>query len=299
VTDHPTTSQAPPDLKGLRTLVPAMLIAGVGPVLVRESPVGPGGTAFWRLAIALPFAAWIARGHWRLGRRDLGLALLSGLLLAADLVFWNNAILRTSVMEATILVMIFPILVAIAEYVIFRRRLGTKLIAGALIAFCGTVLLALSGGGGRSDVTGDLMALAAAFLYAGSLLISAELCKRCSTHSVTLWVIVGAMFGALPAGLLGSPFLAQSAFGWAYLVTYGLLTFASYALYNAALSTLPTTLVAISGYGQPVIATVLAALLLNEMPSGMDLLGAFIIVAGLIVATAPRLRWARSGPPDP
>jgi drug/metabolite transporter (DMT)-like permease len=70
-----------------------------------------------------------------------------------------------------------------------------------------------------------------------------------------------------------------------YLSFYGLLTYGSYALYNSALSKLPTTLVAISGYGQPVIATSLAALLLNEIPSVTSFVGALIIVAGLVLAT--------------
>jgi drug/metabolite transporter (DMT)-like permease len=70
-----------------------------------------------------------------------------------------------------------------------------------------------------------------------------------------------------------------------YLSFYGLITYGSYALYNSALAKLPTTLVAISGYGQPVIATTLAALLLNEIPSATSFVGALIIVAGLVLAT--------------
>src|SRR6185503_1118979 len=89
----------------LRLLIFAVLISGIGPVLVRESPVGPAATAFWRLAIALPFAISTGRSAFSMAGRDIALALISGVLLAADLVFWNNAILRTSVMEATVLVM--------------------------------------------------------------------------------------------------------------------------------------------------------------------------------------------------
>src|SRR5688572_990569 len=93
----------------------AVVISGIGPVLVRESPVGPYSTAFWRVTIALPFAWWLAGTGWRLGWRDGALAVLSGLLLAADLLLWNSAILKTSVMEATVLVMVFPLLVAAGE----------------------------------------------------------------------------------------------------------------------------------------------------------------------------------------
>ena len=207
-------------LTPLRILALAALMSGIGPVLVRGSPVGPAATAFWRLAIALPFALWTGRFALTMPGRDIGLALISGSLLAADLVFWNNAILRTSVMEATVLVMMFPLIVAVGEIWIFARRLKSNLIFGGLIALTGTVVIA----------TGSAGALA-------------------------------------------------------YLSFYGLLTYGSYALYNSTLSKLPTTLVAISGYGQPIIASSLAALFLNEIPSWTSFLGALIIVSGLILAT--------------
>jgi len=80
----------------------------------------------------------------------------------------------------------------------------------------------------------------------------------------------------------------HDAYGWAYLTLYGVLTFTSYALYNSALAKLPTTLVAISAYGQPVIATGLAIVLLSEYPSLAGLMGAIIVVVGLLIATLNR-----------
>jgi drug/metabolite transporter (DMT)-like permease len=49
-------------------------------------------------------------------------------------------------------------------------------------------------------------------------------------------------------------------------------------------------MVAISGYGQPVIATGLALVLLGEVPSLTSLIGGAIVVAGLAIATLGRNR---------
>jgi drug/metabolite transporter (DMT)-like permease len=272
-------------LTPLKTLGLAALMSGIGPVLVRESPVGPAATAFWRLAIAMPFALWTGRFALAMAARDIGLAMVSGFLLAADLVFWNNAILRTSVMEATVLVMTFPLIVAVGEIWIFGRRLSAKLILGGLIALAGTVVIASGKAPGNHDLVGDAMALAAACFYAGSLLISAQLCRRNEASGVTFWVILGAAVGTLPFASSEAALLPRTLGDLGYLSFYGLLTYGSYALYNSALSKLPTTLVAISGYGQPVIATSLAAMLLNEIPSATSFVGALIIVAGLVLAT--------------
>ena len=274
----------------LRLLILAVLISGIGPVLVRESPVGPAATAFWRLAIPLPFALWYARDAWRMSLRDSGLALSSGLLLATDLVFWNGAILRTSVMEATVLVMLFPIIVAAGEIGIFGRPLSRKLLAGGAVAFAGTAVIALGAARNVSSLTGDLMALAAAVFYAGSLLISGELCRHNNPRGVTFWVMLGATLGALPIATTERTVLPTGFYDLGYLALYGMLTFAGYALYNSALAKLPTTMVAVSGYGQPVIATGLAFVLLGEVPSLTSLFGGVIVVAGLAIATLGQYR---------
>jgi drug/metabolite transporter (DMT)-like permease len=275
-------------LTPMRLLVLAIVIAGTGPVLVRESPVDPAATGFWRLAIAFPLALWLARAGMLLKPRDLALALLSGLLLGWDLVLWNNAILMTSVMEATVLVMLFPIIVAAAEIGLFGRRPDRRLLVGGLVAFAGTAVIAFSGKGGESNLIGDLMALAAAVFYAGSLLLSAGLVQRIDSRCVTPWVILGGALGTLPFLMFEEVVFPHEAYGWTYLAIYGVLTFTSYALYNIALSKLPTTLVAISAYGQPVIATGLAMILLGEFPSPVGLLGAAIVIAGLLIGSFNR-----------
>jgi drug/metabolite transporter (DMT)-like permease len=285
-------------LTALHLLVLGVIISGIGPVLVRESPVGPAATAFWRLAIPLPFAFWYARSSWLISPRDIALALISGLLLAADLVFWNRAILLTSVMEATVLVMLFPIIVAAGEIGLFGRKLKPKLLLGGAIAFMGTFILAFGASRGESSLAGDLMAVAAAAFFGVSLLISGRLCQRNDPRAVTFWVMVGAASGALPVALTEPFTLPKDAFDAGYLACYGLLTLVGYSLYNAALAKLPTTLVAISGYGQPVVATTLALILLGEVPSLLSLFGGIIVVTGLLVATVEQKTVAHKSVPD-
>jgi len=277
-----------PRLTPIQLLILAVILTGIGPVLVRQSPVGPASTAFWRLVIALPFSLWLGRQAFNLSFSDAAWALSAGLLLAGDLILWNNAILRTSVMEATVLVMVFPIIVAGIEIGFLGRRLAWTLLAGGAVAFAGTAVIAASATRGESSLAGDLMALGAAVFYAGSMLISAQLCQRLDNRSVTPWVIIGGACGTLPLLLTESSSIPHSLYDWAYVTLYGMLTFGSYGLYNYALSKLPTTLVAISGYGQPVIATGLAILLLGEIPSLGSVLGAAVVIAGLLIATFNR-----------
>ena len=102
----------------------SVFCSAFGPVLVRDSPVDAASTAFWRLGFLLLPTLLLARqtgakidGRRRwlapMSRRDTALGLIAGALYAADLVLWNGAILRTTIMEATVLVMLYPLLVAI------------------------------------------------------------------------------------------------------------------------------------------------------------------------------------------
>ena len=273
--------------RALRAALGGVFISGLGPLLVRDSPVDAAATAFWRLVIALPAALWLARREAPLPPRAKALAVLAGLLLAADLVLWNRAIVSTTILEATLLVMVYPLLVALGGFLIWRERITGRLGLGGALAFAGLVIMTLGPVNGHSSVSGNLFAVTAALFYAGCMLITGRLCRLYPTIAVTAWSFVGAALGSLPAALFEDRFLAVSLYGWAYLALYGVLTLVGYLLINRSLGKLPTALVAVLGYGQPVVATTLAIPLLGEVPGLSDLAGALVVVAGLVLATRP------------
>ena len=275
------------DKSALRSACGGVFISGLGPLLVRDSPVDAAATAFWRLVIALPAALWLARREVPLPPKAKALAFLAGLLLAADLVLWNRAIVSTTILEATLLVMIYPLLVALGGFLIWRERITGRLGLGGALAFGGLVLMTLGPVSGQSSISGNLYAVAAAVFYSGCMLITGRLCRAYPTIAVTAWSFVGAALGSLPAALLEDRFLAASSFEWAYLALYGLLTLVGYLLINRSLGKLPTAMVAVLGYGQPVVATTLAIPLLGEVPGVGDLAGAAVVVTGLVLATRP------------
>ena len=279
--------QAQVDRGALRTAMGGIFISGLGPLLVRHSPVDAASTAFWRMLVAAPIAFWLARREPALPVRAKLLAILAGLLLGADLVLWNRSVLSTTILEATLLVMIYPLLVAIGGYLLWRERITGRLGFGGGLAFAGLVVMTIGPVSGQSSVEGNLYALAAALFYAGCILITGRLCRAHSTIAVTAWSFLGAALGALPAALFEGAFQPADVFGWAYTVVYGGITLVGYLLINRSLGKLPTALVAVLGYGLPVVATVLAIPLLGEVPGLGDLAGAMVVVAGLVLATRP------------
>src|SRR5688572_24806957 len=112
------------DAAALRSALGGMFISGLGPLLVRNSPVDAASTAFWRMLIGTPVALWLARREPALPTRAKAWAILSGLLLGGDLVVWNRAVLTTTILEATLLVMIYPLLVAAGGWLLWRERIS-------------------------------------------------------------------------------------------------------------------------------------------------------------------------------
>jgi len=272
---------------GVRDVVLGVILSGLGPVLVRESPLGPAATAFWRFIIAAPVAFRLSRQGTRLPLGAIFWAMLSGAFLGADIVLWNRAILMTSIMEATVLVMIYPFLVALGGWIFFRERIRARVAIGGLLAFFGLALLATGANESSSSMVGNSLALLAAVFYAGSLLGTARLCQRYDSTLVTAWSVFGAALTALPFGLLEGQFAPDRWQPWIYVLVYGAVTLAFYLLIARGLKKVPAAQAAIIGFGMPLIGTILGIVFYGEMPAPLDIAGAFLILCGISWAVRP------------
>ena len=134
-----------------RALALLALFAGAAaiataPLFVKVSETGPVATAFWRLALALPFLwTWslaVQRGgHYASFAAERRLMIAAGLFFAGDLAVWHWSIVLTSVANSTLLANLAPIFVTLAVWVLFRRQPTLAFLAGLATALTGVVLL--------------------------------------------------------------------------------------------------------------------------------------------------------------
>ena len=274
----------------LVALFAGIFLSGFSQILVRLSPLDPASTACWRLLVAALLSLIFARFKVALPPRVLLAVTFAGFLLAADLVLWNIAIMTTTVMEAALLVMLYPLLVAAVEIIFLKRPLGWHLVAGGLIAFAGVAVMTAgpslgSLGSGQSSTAGNLLALTAAFFYAGCLLITARSCRGHDVRAVTFWELISAGLFCVPLLFWEDHGMPVDAGETGFMALYGLITFAGYFLMNIGLTRISASVAAVLGYGQPVIASVIAFFLLSEVPSGMALAGGVTVLFGLAFAS--------------
>ena len=144
----------------------------------------------------------------------------------------------TTILESTVLVMLYPILVALGGYLFFREDRSRLGLGG--IAFIGLVLMVAGAGDasatGQSRPAGRWLRDGGVLLW-GSLLISSRLCRRHDPVAVTFWVMLFAALTALPFGLMEERPFPTGAGGWLYVAGYGAVTLASYSFFNRGLKT--------------------------------------------------------------
>lgn len=283
----------------LIALLAGAALIGVSPILVRLSELGPVATAFWRLALALiPLIALSPRGaaagaQRPRGMRELLLAGLPGILLAAELTAWHISLHMTSVANATLLVNMAPIFVSLYCWLALRQPPGF-LFAVALAVTVGGVVV-LKGGPqalGDGDLGGDAVAIFAAVLYAAYILVLGKVRQRFSTSAIMVWSSAAGAVGLFPFAWASEPLLVPLTLaGWAVLLALAWLTQAGgQSMIAFALAWLPASFSSLTLLLQPVIAAVLAWLVLGEALTVWQGVGGSVVLLGIWIARQAQRR---------
>lgn len=259
-------------------------------VLVRLSQAPPETLAFYRLTLALAvlLPASLTRrrrgAYRRLAARDWGLAMFAGVFLALHYVTWFASLRFTSVLSSTVLVTLQPFFVLLIGFLLWGRRIPARAGAGLLLALAGGLLI---GGGdlkaAELSVQGDLLAVLAAALVSVYLVVGEVQRPR---QDLLTYVCLVYGSAAVVLGLLawarGTPLVGFPAREWWLFAGLAVgPTLLGHTLFNWALAYVPASHISVAILGEPVGATVWAWLFLDEVPAGLQLVGACLILGGV------------------
>ena len=243
-------------------------------------------------AILAPFA-WLKAGReiMRLGRRELGLCLLSGLFLAMHFWTWISSLEYTSVASSAALVTTNPLWVGLASAVLLREHPAPAALAGIALTVAGSGLIFAADSGGSegaatNPLLGNALALIGAISASGYLLVGRALRTRISlTAYVWLAYAVAAMLlgAVLAASCTSLSALPAPAWGLMVLLAIG-PQLVGHTAFNWAVRRLTATFVAIAILGEPVGAALLAWFFFEEGFTTLQLAGFVILLAGIFVA---------------
>jgi drug/metabolite transporter (DMT)-like permease len=285
------------DKPALGVLIGAFAIAFSG-ILYRKADVSPSTGAFFRCLWALP-PLWLlaVREDRRLGARPMMVrraAWLAGAFFAADLILWHYSIEYVGAGLATVLGNTQVVVVGLLAWAFFNERPARSSLLAIPVAMMGIVLISgvlENGAYGDDPKLGAIYGLLTGIAYSGFLLAM----RRGSAERGR---VAGPLYDAtlasavciVPVGLvIGDLDFTPTLEATAWLIALALSSqVVGWLLITVSLGRLPTALTSVLLTLQPLLAVLFAALLIDERPSPLQLVGAGMILAGLLVASMGR-----------
>lgn len=266
---------------------------GVMPVLTKvvyddgAEPVGVLAVRFAIAAVVLQVAARVRRERMPRGRTLAVLAGLGGVGYVGQALCYFFALERISAGLTSLLLYFFPALVVVLGAIAFRDRPRPLAVGCVAVATVGTALTVGPVEGGQ--VTGVLLGLSAALVYAVYILVSSRV-TGVGPLATAAWVLTA---GAVVMGLLAlatGPRLPSSAGAWLALVGVAVIgTVVAVTTFFAALALLGPSDTAVISTVEPVVSIAVAGLVLGERLGGLQLAGGVVVLlaVGVLARTRP------------
>ncbi len=280
-----------PPRYGVAALLIANALLALGPMFVRMADTGPVASAFWRMALALPLIALMARfGSKSAGRMTSLLILIiaaSGVLFAADLASWHLGIVRTTMANATLFGNSASLIFPVYGFVVARAWPGRRQVMALLLAASGAALLM-----GRSaelspdHLLGDLLSLMAGVFYAAYFVAIA----RARATLAPLPLLAASTFASAVPLLALALLMRETVIpaDWSPLIALALGSqVVGQGLMVYALGRMSPLIIGLTLLTQPVVAALTGWLVYREALAPLDLAGAAMVAVALVLVRQP------------
>lgn len=252
--------------------------------------IPPGALSLSRLLVMVAALFVLMRGRITRTptRREWPLILLGGASwFGLYNLALNEAERRIDAGTAALIVQIGPILVGLLATFFLGERLTGWLLAGMAIGFGGvTVIARASSNGPNGDLVGVLLAVVAALTFAVGVLTQKRLLPTMRPLELTFWYAVVGTAVCLPWSVETVEVLSDATAGeWGWIVYLGVFPSAiAFTTWAYALSFADAGKFAQSTFLVPFITSLMAWLLLAEVPAAMAFVGGGLCIVGVLVA---------------
>lgn len=275
-------------------IIAAMLIFGSIGLFVRGIDLPSSEIALFRGIIGSTFlllsmAILKNKFSWKTIRSNLTILLLSGAAIGANWIFLFEAYKYTTISTATLCYYCAPVIVIMLSPLILKEKLSGLKVACVLASLLGMAFVAgvnnLSASG-QNNLLGIAFGLTAAALYASVILMNKFLRGLSGIESSSTQLVIASVV-LLPYVLLTEKISFSAFTGQTVLLilTVGIIhTGVAYLLYFSAMQKLPGQTIALFSYVDPITAILLSSLILGEVMSPLQILGALLILGSTLVS---------------
>lgn len=286
-------------LLGLFFIITSAASFGVMPVFARlayESHADPITVLFLRFSIAAVVMLGlmlITKTKFPRGMLLLELILLGAVGYVGESLAYFMALTMASAGLVALLLYVYPALVTVLSAVFLKEHLTPAKVIALFLALSGTALtIRLTSGG---NMLGILLGIAAAVDYALYILISSRIVRRSGSLGSTAVIITSTavVYGGVVS--VRGMTLPINLMGWIAILAIALIsTVLSFVTFFAGLKRIGPTAASTLSTCEPIVAVALAAIVLGESITPIQLMGGLCIIAAVIVLARADACRARS-----
>jgi RarD protein len=271
--------------------ISAMLIFGTIGIIVKFIPLDASEIAFYRsilalLVISLYFIIKKEKFKFNLKKNTLILLLLSGIGIGLNWIFLFESYNYTSLSISTVCNYFAPIIVMVLSPIILKEKISLKQVICLIIAVVGLILIvgAFEFKKDSNNLIGIILSLLAAALYAVVILINKKInfvdgIERTFFQFLSLAIVL------LPYTLFTTGFnvFKLSITNLLWLLLLGVVhTGIAYCLYFTSIKDMSGQKISILSFIDPVTSIMLAFFIFNDQLTGLQLVGALLILFATI-----------------
>jgi len=238
----------------------------------------------WLASILMLPIVWKKRSEFKhIVKKDWFFLFFSGFFLALHFVLWFGSLKLTTVASSTIILALQPIVSLVGGFFLFKERTSLSALMTMGIAIIGAMMIGWGDFGLSQDaIMGDLLSFFSVIAVVGYLLIGQSIVKK-----ISHWLYSFCVFFAASIILTiynvstGVPLSGYPAKEWGIFLLLATVPTVSHVINNWLLKYVNATTISMSILGEPVGATILAVILLNEHLVNWQIAGGLLVLLGV------------------
>ncbi len=276
---------------GLNIPISKSLLASIGPFGWSLARASFACLCFWIASLLLPRERLVQKS-------DLGLLLVCAFFgMVLNQLSFIVGLAQTSPIDASIITTSTPVIVMLIAALVLKEPITPTKVTGVLVGAFGALLLIMSGSHhtiGGNGLHGDLLCMLSCLSYAIYLVISKPLVQRYSSVTIMKWTFLFSTAFLFPTGireLTAIPYWEIDTKLWmqiSYALIFG--TFIPYLLIPMSLKRLRPTTMSMYNYVQPLVASIIAVIVLQDTFTWVKCVAAVLVFTGVYIVNKSKSR---------
>jgi drug/metabolite transporter (DMT)-like permease len=266
----------------------SILSVSVSSIMIKFSDTPTSVAGMYRLFISvfimLGLVRWKKIRFIEMAKKDWAIVFLAGVFLGLHFLFWMESLVHTSVASSMVILALQPLFVMLGSYFLFKERSTKLTMLCMFIALLGSILIAWGDIGiSREALLGDGLSLVGTIFVSVYLLAGQKVSGKmdANVYSVIVFFIGGTVL--LFYNMVNHiPVLTYGASDWIYFLLMAIIpTIFGQYIFNLLLESIGATTVSVGIIGEPVLAIMLAYLLLDETITLFQSAGGIMTLSGM------------------